>query len=508
MRTRLPFALVSFSILVAGCGGGVDIPAEEGDAAATDTATTGSDTSTGTDSAQPDVVVEETIESDTAVATDSAADTVVATDMGTCPAVTDHRYYVDPATGSDTESTGSTTCAFKTITRAIAYLNSTYGTAIPAGTRVLLRGTANAASGETFPIRVPTNVIVQSATTTIQTVEVAAGSNGFLFATANSGLADLRIAGATAANVGVAAVSGSSSTTTTLTNVTITGMRNDGIYVEGGGLEIGAGVHVDKNGVSAIAYPRANGMHIVAGSVVVAVAAGEANTSFNENYRAGIFVENNGFVTITGVPDITGYPTSTNPPAVSAGTGTVTTSVNGGSGVFVTQTGTITNTVSIDGLVSWKNNANGMRIITPSHVTLRNSVFVGNGDNGVAIAMLSTGSTPTPSTANIDLGGDAFGKNILQTPSNGNAHAGICVGYFGAANTIRAKGNYFNGKNCTVSPAPVPLPIVNAAVATYSGSMDCASVTGADVATSRTNTGGLPIGITVDLDNCADVIYP
>lgn len=521
MRARLSWLLVFLGVGV-GCGGGVEIPDEVADVATTTDTSSTSDSLTPIDTATEDsgtldTLVEDTgafdtampmdtaVAMDTAVVVDTATDTVVVTDTSTCPAVTDNRYYVDPGAGSDTSGTGSTTCAFKTLTRAVAYLTGAFGSAIPAGTQILLRGTANAASGEAFPIRVPTNVIVKSATTTIQTVEVGAGANGFLFQTANSGLADLRVAGATTANVGVAAVSGSSSTTTTLTNVTITGMRMDGIYVEGGGLKIGAGVHVDNNGVSAIGYPRANGMHLVAGSVVVAVNTGEATTSFNQNYRAGIFVENNASVTVTGHPDITGFPSSTNPPAVASGTGTVTTNLNGGSGVFLTQDGTITTTNSIDGLVSWKNNANGLRIVTPSRVTLRNSVLVANGDNGVAIAQTNTG---TPSAAGIDLGGDAFGRNILQTPSNGNAHAGICVGTFTAANTIRAKGNYFNGKNCTTTPAPVPLPIVNTGLATYAGAMDCGSVTGVDVAISRTSMGGLPTGITVDLDNCADVIYP
>jgi len=419
-----------------------------------------------------------------------------------CPAVTDNTYYVDPATGSDTASTGSTTCAFKTISRAVAYLSATYGTAVPAGTRILLRGKATAATGETFPIRVPPNVTVSSATTTIQTVEVAAGRLGFTLATANSAITNLTIAGLTTAYVGVAAVSGANST---LGNVTVTGMRNDGVYVEGGTLKIGAGVHVDKNGVSGIGYPQGNGMRVVAGSVAITVNTGEATTSFNENVRAGIFVENNGFVTVTGVPDITGYPTSTNPPAVASGTGTVTTNRNFGSGVFLVQSGTATNTNVINGLVSWRNGANGMRVVTPSRVTLRSSVTAGNGDNGVAIAMTNTS---TPSTAGIDLGSDPFGKNILQTPSNGNAHAGICVGYLPIGTVIRAKGNYFNGKNCSVTPIPTPLPIVNFTTATYASAMDCGSVAGVDVAVSRNSSGGLPTGITVDLDNCADVIYP
>src|ERR1700722_4101061 len=91
-----------------------------------------------------------------------------------CDVVAGNAYFVDPVNGSDaTTSTGSNKaggatagiCAFKTIGHAISVIGKT----APAGTTItVLSDDSNAINGETFPLDVPTNTIVQGTSASVK----------------------------------------------------------------------------------------------------------------------------------------------------------------------------------------------------------------------------------------------------------------------------------------------------------------------------------------------------
>jgi len=503
---RLAFPL----LLVAGCGSAPTIPEEslEGDGAAFDSSSFetggGTDTAVAVDSS----TVEDTnvVVTDTAVGVDTAvtSDTAVVTDTAvTCAAVTDNKFYVDPSAGNDTTGTGTTACPFKTIGRTIGFLNSTFTGGIPAGAQVLLRGNASAATGETFPLSVPANVTIRSElTTSVRTVEVAAGKTGFNLSRPNSGLASLIIDGKGAAYAGIGVGGSASSTTTTLGFVTVTSMRNDGIYVESGGVRIGAGVRSILNGTSPTSTGLGSGLHVRGGSAVIVVAAGEAATGFDQNAANGIIVDGTGYVTATGKADLTGYP-SVAPPAVTSGTGTITVKQNKLAGIGIVQTSAASSSNVLTGVVVWKNEGNGIRVYAQSRLILRDSVSVANGRNGVEISPTSAST----SVANIDLGGDGFGKNLLQWSGSGlsNLYAGICVdNFYGNAVTVLAKGNYFGAKSCALSLPPT-LPVLTSGA----GNADCSGIgSPVDIAAEKGSGGSTPTKVTVSLASCADVVWP
>jgi hypothetical protein len=363
-------------------------------------------------------------------------------------------YYVDPVHGSDS-GTGSlmlagggasAACALKTITRALQLI----GAAV-VSTKVVVVGGASAtvSAGETFPIKIPSNVTLSTQTGPV-TVRVPSGKAGFEMNAPNAQIAGgagaaLTITTTVTAGAGGTdgiAVETGSAASTSITNVTIKGMLDNGILVSGGAITIGPGVDSSSNGPGT---KTGHGLSVQGGEAIVDVPSGSTPTMFNNNTAHGILVGGNGFVHVTG--SVT---------SAAAGTGTVETNGNAAAGVWIEQTASAAALPQnvIDGLVSFANAAgNGMRIVGGSNAKVRNSVFLGNGGNGVVVS--SGVGNKANSLADIDLGtsstGGSNGRNTFQAPLGGgnNANAGLCLAVAANSGTLNAAGNTFHAATCT-----------------------------------------------------------
>jgi hypothetical protein len=358
-----------------------------------------------------------------------------------CPQATSNTYYVDPVNGHDTTGTGSNAsagCAFKTITRALAFIGATpnSGTLI----NILPTASVSTGTGEVFPIHVPTNTTI-SGSGAVATVQVPAAGTGFILSQANSGLTSLAIDGqSNTANTGIQVSGGS----VTLWSLSVANMLHDGIRVTNvATVSIGSGVSSTQNGTTTTG---ADGLHLSNTSkVTINVTSGTA-THFDGNSAHGILVDGAAAITLTGTP-------GTN------GAGTITTNNNTAAGLWVEQTPGATlplNTIS--GLVAWANLGNGIRIVAGSAVQLRNSIVLANAANGVIVSTNAASAPPSDDTSKIDLGtttGPSYGKNTLQASlgSNPNGSAGICLQLTrNAGQTLNAAGNIFAGSvDCSTS---------------------------------------------------------
>ena len=392
-----------------------------------------------------------------------------------CPQATGNNYLVDPVNGNDQTGTGDDTttgCAFKTITRALQVI----GPSPVLATTITVAGPSTVGAGETFPIPLPTNVVLTTTGNGVVEVDVPVGKAGFTFSQVGSGIngattmanggtvAGLSIvghasggvdSGATGATYGVVVGTGTGVTTMTgpiLQNAAISGFVDDGILVENAGvLQLGTGVSSTANGTPSA---RKAGLHVTGtGQALIRVASGDMPAHFDQNTNHGILVDTNGSIAVAGV--VTG--------GVS-GTGTVTTNNNYAAGVWIEQTPGSPPLNSIDGLVSFANtNGAGMRIVAGSNVQLRNSALVGNQGNGVIV---SAGAAAAASNdiSMIDLGagmdaGGTFGRNTLQEPlgSGNNGGAGICLEVKVNSGTLRAEGNIFGAVDCAVGGGALKL---------------------------------------------------
>jgi hypothetical protein len=374
-----------------------------------------------------------------------------------CAAVTGNTYIVDPVNGSDATGTGSASpvesCALKTIKRALTLI----GTPTAATTIQVVGGATgpSTASGETFPIVVPTNVTITTKPASgAVTVTIPAGVAGFTMnspASAIQGNTGASLTITTTANGATdgVVVGGTAGTggATTLANVSITGMLSSGILVNAGVVTINAGVVSNDNGTATSA---GHGLDVEAGEAIVTGGA-TAATTFNGNSAHGILVEG------TGLINLTGAVTTANP-----GVGTVETNGNVLAGVWMQQTpGAVTLTSStITGLVSFGNTGgNGMHIVVGSRVTVRGSVFLGNKVNGVNISG-GNGVGTVDSMAGIDLGNTTTnGANTFQAPMNqgNNEAAGICIDVANGQAALLAVGNQFQATNCATTAATLYL---------------------------------------------------
>jgi hypothetical protein len=360
-----------------------------------------------------------------------------------CAQATNNTYYVDPVNGSDTIGTGSgatAACAFKTITRALTVI----GASPNPNTKVLVAstGTVGTASGETFPVVVPTNVLIGAWTTTF-TVLVPAGLSGFSLAHASSGLTGLTIDGQNHTAASGVLVTAGSAATTNIANVVVKNMASDGIRVSGAGvLTIGPGVTSTGNGVAG-GNATADGLRLNdQAKVTIDVPNAPASSHFDSNSAHGIFVTGNGSVTITGV-------------AGTGGAGTVTANGNTLAGVWIEQV-PATNPAanSITGLVAWANSGNGIRVLGGSSLTLRQSYVLANGQNGIMVSTYNANVTISNSVAHMDFGASgSVGANTLQASlgQNPNGGAGICLSIArNSGATLKAQGNVFSGpRDCS-----------------------------------------------------------
>lgn len=349
----------------------------------------------------------------------------------------------------------------KTVTRALALI-AVAGTN-PAPTIFIVGGTGvTVSAGETFPLTIPANVTVTTKTGPV-TVQVPSGKAGFVLDSPTSTLTSatgalLTITTTVTANGaptpptggtnGIQVGGTATSASTTISNVTVTGMLDDGILIGAGSVAIGPGVTSSSNGIlpttrNGFAH---DGLHVVgAAAAAVITGSGAAPTMFNANSAHGIFVGDDGSITLTGAPI-----------SAVAGTGTVVTNSNSAAGVWIQQTPSATAPPpnSITGLVSWGNFAgNGMRIVAGSNVTVRGSAFLSNNADGVIIS-----TNPTRGNANdsnislVDLGdGTTAGGNTFQGAigEGANGNAGLCLAITpNLGETLQAVGNIFRGNTC------------------------------------------------------------
>ncbi len=362
----------------------------------------------------------------------------------TCNAASGNKWYVDPVNGNDSTATGSDSsggivapgCAFKTITRAIAVMPPTP----PAGSQIIIIGkagsTTSLSAGDTLPIIVPTNTTL---TTTGGAVTVTLATPGVNnpagFRLNNNGSAITGGAGAPlvldgnnhAANGGVAVYvsPGTTTFTSSISNLTIQNTLGDGIRVTAGTLTVGAGVIVSGS--------SNDGIHITGGTANINNPSG-TQTLFTGNAQHGIEVATLGSVNITGTP---GTPIPSN-------SGTVVASGNTTAGIRINQTpggtGLVTNNIS--GLVAWGNTNYGMRLFGGSLVKVRNSVLLGNLQYGVIVGGANVVGGDDISKLDLGKAGDP-GKNWIQTPVGAvgaNANGGMCVSLANCTGACAAGG--------------------------------------------------------------------
>ena len=388
-----------------------------------------------------------------------------------CGAISANTYFVDPLNGSDQTGNGSVVssgappasepgCALRTITRALQIIGSP---TVPT-TIVIVGGAVGV--GETFPLVIPANVtITNKATTTITVPAPKAGgtSNGFTLSSPTSSINGSAVAGATLVITTVQVVAGGVETggsvailvngnaggngtaaqATSISNVTITGMLNHGVEIDAGIVNINGGVISTANGFAGPGAPAVagDGLFVSGGQAIISVAAGGTPTTFNSNTAHGILVQNGGSITLTG---------SVTTPLT--GVGTIETNNNSLAGVWIQQASPVTGNPplnTITGLASFGSEGNGMRIVTPSTVTVRSSAFLGNNGSGVIIS--AGGATGNNSFAGIDLGDTTTkGLNTFQAaaaPAT-NRNAGICIDVNNQSNPLLAIGNQFSALNC------------------------------------------------------------
>jgi hypothetical protein len=385
----------------------------------------------------------------------------------TCPAVSSTApvYYVDPVNGSDSLGTGNNStlagCAFKTITKALSAI--TVITSAPTVATEIRIISGPVKTGETFPLKVPQNVLIASANTVVTsavTVEVSANTVGFELTGANSALENLDIYGGDAL-VGVNGVLVTSANTTSLKNVKVHNFSGAGINVPGGKLAITEGVVVTSNGSTVASDTIADGLSVgnpwdptYEGFVTIITSAGSVR--FDNNTRYGIGVYGNGSIEIIGSASTT---------QGMAGIGTVTTNNNVDDGVRIAQLAQALPPINtITGLVSWGNGTvypqptgpkgSGVFVAGGSSLVLRHSYLLNNKANGVAIENTND-YTENYLVGNIDLGTVASsGRNTLQDGTNSN-HVGIFVEFTENATTgtVSARGNIFSGKDCYTTAA-------------------------------------------------------
>jgi hypothetical protein len=343
---------------------------------------------------------------------------------------------VDPVNGKDVVGNGSGTvggtvadgaCAFKTITFALGNL----GTATDV--RVLPTGqVGTATNGEQFPLTVPAGVTIEGFGGPVTVNEVATGDGSvtgvaFTLSAAGSTLSNLIIDGGMTGVHGVRATT-NSTLATNIVNVEVRNFTSAGIRVElSGKLTINSGTNAHNNGT---AGTEPCGLHVT-GQAQAVITGGAVPIQFNQNTQHGILVDGDGTVTITGTP----------------GTGTTGSVVANGNlvdGIEITQINPTLNTIT--GLVAAVNADDGARFYGPSSVQVRNSVFVGNENNGVNILPFGAGANQN-SVATMDLGtASSPGGNTFQSAANPNAFAGICLDIqANQSQTLQAQGNLWEG---------------------------------------------------------------
>lgn len=412
-----------------------------------------------------------------------------------CDGASNGVYYVDPNNGSDSvNATGSDTaggriaamCAFKTITHALSVVG-----APSASTKIVVLGPATVSVGETFPLSVPQNVVIEGQGTVTVDVPAAttseagvAAANGFMLAHPASGLETLTISGQSLTGAAGVLVQSGSATSTYLKNVVIEKFSaGSGVHVTG------SGVVVLQEGV--VATENKNGL--VLGDTATATASNSNQSNpvlFSQNTQDGILVTGSASLSFAG-------------DAGSMGAGSIVVSQNG-SGIVFTQVGPGVNMPpsTLTGVVAWKNTLYGLDLQGGSRAVLRSS-FV--GANAIGVSVRTSTVSSSNDTSYIDLGTAAEpGQNTLQSlassdagPSAQNTAAAVCYAILpNSSQTLSAEGNVWTNA------------IGNAAIdcsGTSPGQLSSGAVcTGAvDVAGSGVQLVGGAGKNTVDVNHCS-----
>ena len=352
-------------------------------------------------------------------------------------------YFVDPINGDDATATGSGTnggaadpsCAFKTVTAALAAIGAAGGVTIS------IAGPSTLDPAETYPLTIPVNTTVTA--TGGHVVVKAMGGAGFMFKTTGSGIdgtidptSGVVVEAAGASQAGIAFAIGTDKTNF-LRGVTVQNAAAAGVRVGGTGSDVTIGEAV------LVTSSKGAGLSIGDGGAhaFITVAAGQKDTAFVGN-NVGISVSGNSSLTVAGVASAGPQPS-----------GTVSVSKSVAAGIDITQSATGA-PISLDGVTSFSNGASGLRIALGANITVRNSVFLANTLHGIHV-FASAGGSGT--AANIDLGkGGSFGLNTVQdsvVSGLGNKGVGICFNPPNATNLL-ARGNLFGPmKDCSTTAA-------------------------------------------------------
>ncbi len=345
-----------------------------------------------------------------------------------CPSPSPGLLVVDPTetpvapTGADVAG-----CRFKTITAAVA-VSPTPGTTIKVLGTQTLTGAGKPCTDTTiecFPIPVPGGVTITGDTTQVPTLQVAATKTGFAMSAKSVGISHFILDGMQAAQIGltVSSMTASPSPAPFLDHVTARNFLITGIQVNGGALDVRAGVTCTGNN---------HGLELNTVYSTVNVSSSTDPIVFDSNTAAGIYLEE-GSLTATGTPGMLG-----------AGTVVLSKNLNGLQN-DQTAGSAGSQVVTLNGIVAWQN-ANGISLQAGTPVHIHGCYVLANTANGIDF----DSSTPNdPSSGNFAEFGSAFdGLNILQsTGSNKNAGAGICNHTSGA---LVAQGNTFSGpRDCS-----------------------------------------------------------
>ncbi len=155
--------------------------------------------------------------------------------------------------------------------------------------------------------------------------------------------------------------------------MTIQNTGGNGIAVTNGTLNIFQGVTVTNAGS---ALKHHDGLNVSGGIVNIAVMAGQATTSFNNNSEHGIYVTGSAALNIVGVPVTSPAPN---------GQGTVISTNNAFDGLEIFETPSAAAQSSIFGLVAWGNSKHGIQLFGGEKVKVRSSVLLNNKLNGMFI---------------------------------------------------------------------------------------------------------------------------
>lgn len=369
------------------------------------------------------------------------------------------RVYVDPINGVDAPGKGSGTalsglhgrCAVKTVTYALAELGSNPA---PGSEILIIGGPVSEASGETFPIVIPSNVLLDTANNgaPYSSIEVPPGEDGIVLAGDGIVIENLLIDGQGNTAARGIVVTGGSTKTNQMGSITVQDFAGPAIEVSGSGAaDIWFGTTLTGNGSAGSA---AGGLVVRDnGYANVGASSGEL-IAISDNTGAGIVVQDDASLLMTGLPS-------------TGGSSSIEVNGNTGDGIlFAPATSTAGAPVpqsSITGIVVSQSGGNGLVIQGGANVKVRKSYVLGNGGSGIDV-VTNPGGCHGQAGCNdsdisaIDLGqetGPDWGLNTLQDGKMPNDDVGICLSLDAPApGSLHAAGNIFSSSvNCSTSTA-------------------------------------------------------